>query len=139
MYFHAVFLILLCVGFPFVSTYVIEPLMMEMYGAASPVISEGNIAIMVIMICAVFVVPSINYLLTRNRKDKRVMVYMGGANSGDNKNFINAEGETKELQISNWYMTNWFGEDKLFGPSVAMAALIVVVFLCVIVGGGAHV
>lgn len=138
MYFHAVLLILLCVGFPFVSHYVIEPLMLEMYGAASPVISEGNIAIMVIMICAVFVVPSINYLLTRNRKDKRVMVYMGGANSGDNKNFINAQGETKELQISNWYMTNWFGEDKLFTPSVAVAALIVVVSLCVIVGGGMH-
>lgn len=139
MYFHAVLLILLCVGFPFVSKYVIEPLMMDMYGASSPVISEGNIAIMVIMICAVFVVPSINYLLTRNRKDKTVMVYMGGANSGDNKNFIDAEGETKELQISNWYMTNWFGEDKLFRPSVAVATMIVIIFLCVIVGGAVHV
>lgn len=135
MYFHAVLLILLCVGFPVVSSYVIEPLMMEMYGASSPVISEGNIAIMVIMICAVFVVPSVNYLLTRKRKDKTVMVYMGGANIGDNKNFIDAQGEAKELQVSNWYMTNWFHERKLFRPAVAAAALIVVVYLCVIVGG----
>lgn len=135
MYFHAVLLIMLCVGFPVVSRYVIEPLMMDMYGASSPVISEGNIAIMVIMICAIFVVPSINYLLTRNRKDKPVMVYMGGANIGDNKNFTDAQGEPKELQISNWYMTDWFGEDKLFGPAVAIGALILVIFLCVIVGG----
>lgn len=139
MYFHAVLLILLCVGFPIVSRYVIEPLMMDMYGASSPVISEGNIAIMVIMICAIFVVPSINYLLTRNRKDKPVMVYMGGANIGDNKNFIDAQGEPKELQISSWYMTNWFGEKKLFGPAVAIGALILVIFLCVIVGGAVHV
>jgi ech hydrogenase subunit A len=135
MYFHAILLILLCVGFPFTSKYVIEPLMNDMYGAYSPVISEGNIAIMVIMICAVFIVPSINYLLTRNRKDKEVMVYMGGANIGDNKNFIDAEGEAKELQVSNWYMTNWFGEDKLLKPAIAIGCLIIVIFLCVVVGG----
>ena len=139
MYFHAVLLILLCVGFPFVSKFVIEPLMNDMYGSSSPVISEGNIAIMVIMICAIFVVPSINYLLTRKRKDKTVMVYMGGANIGDNKNFIDAQGEAKELQISNWYMANWFGEDKLFRPAVAIGTLILVIFLCVIVGGAVNV
>lgn len=135
MYFHAILLILLCVGFPFTSKYVIEPLMYDMYGVSSPVISEGNIAIMVIMICAVFIVPSVNYLLTRKRNDKRVMVYMGGANTGDNKNFIDAAGESRELQVSNWYMTNWFGEDKLFKPAVAIGSLIVVLFLCVVVGG----
>lgn len=138
MYFHAIFLILLCVGFPFLSKYVIEPLMNDMYGSASPVISEGNIAIMVIMICAIFVVPSVNYLLTRNRKDKTVMVYMGGANTGDNKRFVDSQGDSKELQISNWYMTNWFGEDKLFRPAVAIGALILLIFLCVIVGGAVH-
>ena len=135
MYAHAVLLILLCVGFPILSKRVIEPLMMDMYGVSSPVLSEGNIAIMVIMICAIFVVPSINYFLTRNRIDKPVMVYMGGANVGDNKNFIDAQGESKELQISNWYMTNWFGEKKIFRLAVALSALIVVVLLCVIMGG----
>lgn len=76
MYFHAVLLILLCVGFPIVSKHVIEPMMLEMYGVSSPVLSEGNIAIMVIMVCAIFVVPTINYLLTRKVKDKPVIVYM---------------------------------------------------------------
>ena len=90
---------------------------------------------MVIMVCAIFVVPSINYLLTRKVKDKPVIVYMGGANVGDNKNFVDYAGEPKELQMSNWYLTDWFGEDKLFKPSVALATLILVVFLCVIIGG----
>lgn len=139
MYFHAMLLIVLCVGFPILSDYVIEPLMLEMYGVASPVISKGNIIIMVIMICAVFIVPTVNYMLTRNRIDKRAMAYMGGANAGDNINFIGAQGEPKELQVSNWYMTDWFGEDKLFRPAVAVGVLIVVLFLCVIVGGAIHV
>ena len=135
MYFHAILLIVLCVGFPILSKHVIEPMMFEMYGVSSPVLSEGNIAIMVIMVCAIFVVPSINYLLTRKVKDKPVIVYMGGANVGDNKNFVDYAGEPKELQMSNWYLTDWFGEDKLFKPSVALATLILVVFLCVIIGG----
>ena len=135
MYFHAVFLILLCVGFPIVSKHVIEPMMLDMYGVSSPVLSEGNIAIMVIMVCAIFVVPTINYLLTRKVKDQPVIVYMGGANAGDNKNFVDSEGEAKELQISNWYMGEWFGEDKIFRPSVAFGTLMLVIFLCVIIGG----
>lgn len=135
MYFHAILLIILCVGFPIVSKHVIEPMMFEMYGVSSPVLSEGNIAIMVIMVCAIFVVPFINYLLTRKVKEKTVIVYMGGANVGDNKNFVDYAGESKELQISNWYLTDWFGEDKLFKPSVAFGTLMLVVFLCVIIGG----
>lgn len=135
MYFHAVLLILLCVGFPIVSTHVIEPMMLDMYGVSSPVLSEGNIAIMVIMVCAIFVVPTINYLLTRKVKDQPVIVYMGGANAGDNKNFVDSEGEAKELQLSNWYMREWFGEEKIFRPSVAFGTLMLVIFLCVIIGG----
>lgn len=135
MFMHAGLLILLCIGFPLISSRVIEPLMLEMYGVSSPVLSEGNIAIMMIMVCAVFIVPTINYILTKKMSDKTVIVYMGGANAGDNKNFIDSTGESKELQISNWYMPYWFGEDKVFKPAVATGTLIIVVFLGVILGG----
>ena len=63
------------------------------------------------------------------------MVYMGGANIGDNKNFIDSMGESKELQVSSWYMTDWFGEDKLFKPAVVVGTFIILIFLCVVVGG----
>jgi ech hydrogenase subunit A len=135
MYFHAVLLIALCIGFPFLSKYIIEPLMKDMYGFSNAVISQGNIVIMVIMICAIFIVPFVNYLLTRNRNDQQVMVYMGGANVGDNKHFIDASGGEKELQVSNWYMTNWFGEDKLFAPAVVVGIFIIVIFMSVVIGG----
>lgn len=135
MFFHALMLIALCVGFPFLSRHIIEPLMMDMYGFSSPVISEGNIIIMVVMICAVFIVPMINYLITRHTVDKEVLAYMGGVNSGDNKNFNDAVGNPKELQVSNWYLEDYLGEKKLFTPSVIIGAFIIVVHLCVVIGG----
>lgn len=135
MFFHALMLIALCVGFPYLSRHIIEPLMMDMYGFSSPVISEGNIIIMVVMICAVFIVPMINYLITRHTVDKEVLAYMGGVNSGDNKNFNDAVGNPKELQVSNWYLEDYLGEKKLFTPSVIIGAFIIVVHLCVVIGG----
>ena len=51
------------------------------------------------------------------------MVYMGGANTGDNKNFVDSMGESKELEVASWYMADWFGEDKLFKPAVAVGSL----------------
>lgn len=135
MFFHAFLLIALCVGFPLLSKHIIEPLMMDMYGFSSPVISEGNIIIMVVMVCALFVVPMVSYLLTRHSVDKEVLAYMGGVNSGDDKNFNDSVGNPKELQVSNWYLEDYLGEKKLFTPSVIIGAFIIVVHLCVVIGG----
>lgn len=135
MYFHAVLLIVLCIGFPIISEHVIEPMMAFMYGVSSPVITGGNLVIMVMMIVAIFIVPCINYLWTRNSKDKESIIYMGGANAGDNKHFINSFGDEQELHVSNWYMMDWFGEDKLLKPTVWFSSIVLVIFLCVIIGG----
>lgn len=135
MFFHAGLLILLCIGFPFLSKYVIEPLMVDMYGVSSPVLSNGNIIIMCIMICAIFIVPAINYAWSKNFKEKSVLVYMGGANAGDNVNFIDYKGESKELEMRNWYMLDWINEDKLMKIFCATSGVVVVVFICMIVGG----
>jgi ech hydrogenase subunit A len=37
--------------------------------------------------------------------------------------------------MSNWYMTDYFGEDKLLAPSIAISAIIVIVMLIIVVGG----
>ena len=135
MFFHAILLVALCVCFPLVSKYVVLPLTGEMYGNASAVISQGNIIVMVIMIVALLVIPTFCYLLTRNAGVKEVMAYMGGDNAGDNVRFLDSVGEPKELQVSNWYMEDVFGEKKLFTPSVIISTLIILVLLCTIVGG----
>ncbi len=135
MFFHAALLILLCIGFPFLSKYIIEPLMVDMYGVSSPVLSDGNIIIMCIMICAIFIVPAINYALSKKFMDDPVLVYMGGANAGDNKNFIDYKGENKELEMRNWYLLDWINEAKLMKLFEIAGAVVIVVFICTIVGG----
>lgn len=135
MFVHAVLLIGLCLTFPLISTFAVEPMMMDMYGYSSAVISDTNIIIMVIMVVAIFLVPTICYFFTRNWVDKEVMAYMGGANVGDNERFVGANGEPKPLRVSNWYIENWFGDDKLFNPSIIISVLIIVIYFGLIVGG----
>lgn len=135
MFIHAALVIALCLGFPLISSRVVIPFMTDVFGSADPVLTSGNIIIMMIMVGTVFVVPIVNYLMTRKVKEKQVIAYMGGANVGDNKNFVDSFGDEKELQVSNWYMQNWFGEKKLFLPAVLFSTLLIIGFLCLIIGG----
>ena len=94
-----------------------------------------NIIVMVIMIIAILIVPTFSYLATKKTGAKQVLAYMGGDNAGDNVNFIDAVGESKELKVSNWYLENVFGEKKLFTPSLIISTLIIVVLMSTVVGG----
>lgn len=135
MFLHAILVIALCVTYPFISRYVIEPMLMEMYGNADPVLSYDNFVIMIIMVVAVFVVPMVNFISSKMFKQTEALAYMGGANAGDNEHFVDSMGESKELKIASWYMEDWFGEKKLLRPATLLAILYVVVMICIIVGG----
>jgi ech hydrogenase subunit A len=63
------------------------------------------------------------------------MAYMGGANVGDNRNFIDAMGDSKELKVSNWYLDDWFGEKKLLKPAIWIGIAIILIFLALVIGG----
>ena len=60
MFFHAVLVIALILGFPWLSENVLKPLTEMMYGEAKQVISYQNIIIMIILLVGIFVVPAIN-------------------------------------------------------------------------------
>ena len=71
-----------------VSTYLIEPFLMEMYHQYAPnLIGTGNLYIMIMMPCTILVLPIAVRILTLGKKNKIVMSYMGGANAGDDRNF----------------------------------------------------
>ena len=60
---------------------------------------------------------------------------MGGANAGDNFNFISSTGDPKEMHISNFYMEDIMGECKLFKPAIMISTVIIIVYLILVVGG----
>ena len=135
MMIHALLVVFLCFGFPAISQHMIIPMLKDMFGASSQVLSEGNIYIMLIMIAAVFVVPLLNYCVTRNVKEKEVIAYMGGINSGNNEDFVDSFGEEKQLKVSNWYMEDWFGEKRLLRPSIWIGIVVLILYLCIVLGG----
>ena len=135
MFFHAVMMIALILGFPWLSANVLKPMTNEMFGTDVQVISYQNIIIMIVLLVGVFVIPFINYLLTKNSKAKQVITYMGGANCGDNFNFVSSTGDPKEMHISNFYMEDIMGEKKLFTPAIMISTFIIIVYMIIVIGG----
>lgn len=135
MFLHAILLVVACIAYPVITRSAIEPYIQEMYGSSTQVISSTNMTVMIIFLIAIVVIPTICYLFSKGVKDEPVLAYMAGENTGDNKHFLDARGEEKELVAANWYMTDWFGEDKVFKPSVIIGTVIIIVCLCMVIGG----
>ena len=69
------------------------------------------------------------------QKNKLVMSYMGGANAGDDRNFTDSFGEEKHMSLANWYMPDYFGENKLLLPSMVLAAGALIILMIMTIGG----
>ncbi|WP_033153313.1 NADH-quinone oxidoreductase subunit L [Pseudobutyrivibrio ruminis] len=135
MFFHAFMMLALILGFPWLSKHVLKPLSNDMFGTATQVISYQNMVIMIVLLVGIFVVPFVNYVLTKGQKAKQVITYMGGANAGDNFNFVSATGDPKEMHIANFYMEDIMGEKKLFTPAIMISTFIIIVYMIIVIGG----
>lgn len=132
---HAVLMIALCVLFPALSTYYVEPLLVEMFGASSAALPSKLLYILIVVIVVIFAVPLIAYRATKNMPTNQKISYMSGINRGNNRDFTDSMGEAKELQLSNWYFKNFVGQRKLMTPSSLIAAAFIIVMLSMIIGG----
>ncbi|MHB1484273.1 MAG: NADH-quinone oxidoreductase subunit 5 family protein [Saccharofermentanales bacterium] len=129
-------MIALCISFPLASKYLVEPFLGDMFHETIPaIISKGNINIMLLMLCAIVILPFAVRFLTFGKKNKVVISYMGGANSGDDRHFIDSFGNDKAMYLTNWYMDDYFGERKILKPSVYLSSAGLVTFLIVVIGG----
>ena len=132
---HAVLMVLLCLLFPVISKVFVEPLMLEMFGVYVSVLPVSVMYMLVILICFIFAVPMIAYAYTRRMQTSRKLSYMNGVNEGDNVSFTDSFGEPKKLVMSNWYFKNFFGQRKLMVPCEVITTAVIIVELCIIIGG----
>ena len=132
---HAGCTLLLCLLFPLLAKNVVDPIIMELFGEAHDVLSMSVLTTMAVMLVSVIFVPALMFLITRSARSQIVPIYMGGANEGDNTYFVNSYGEPEHLYLSNWYLRFDFGMRRLMRPSVIVATGVLVVMLCVIIGG----
>lgn len=127
--------------FPVISKKVILPVLVQMFGTViSSVISEGDMQIMIIMLAMIAVLPIAMRLVKFVRRDdieKETLIYMNGANSGDDSRFVNSYGDAEKTTMSNWYMSQWFSDEKIMKPCLAIASFMIIMFLIWAITGGA--
>lgn len=133
---HSVIMVALCISFPLLSTYFIEPFLANMFHTVMPpIIGAGNMTIMIMMMCLIVILPLMGRLLTFGKKNKMTMSYMGGANTGDDRNFTDSMGQPKKMYLANWYMSEMFGESKILNLCLIFSAAALVILMVVAIGG----
>jgi ech hydrogenase subunit A len=109
---HVGLVILISLGFPFVSQYALLPYLDGVFSGGltesqSMALSSDNMLIMVILVALIIVLPLLFYGHTKKRI---VPLYMAGANEGDNLTFYGSMGKDVPVSLRNWYMEGIFKE-----------------------------
>jgi ech hydrogenase subunit A len=126
----AVSTVLVCLALPLISSGIINPYIKDMFGDV-PVPDTFNIVItFLIMVGLLILLPlGLFYFGFINKDYRRVGIYLGGANV-DDVTFEGAMASTQTIQLKNYYLEKYFGEDRLFNVGV----LISLTLLCVMFG-----
>lgn len=133
---HAVLMIALCLTFPYIAKYLLQPMLHELYGKTiASVLSMSDMMIMVLMLVAVFVIPVIGNFFVKTIKVTKSNDYMAGVNVGDDEHFIDSFDNEKALGISNWYFRDIVDEKKWMFAMYWIGAAIIIICMILSVGG----
>nr|WP_284738391.1 proton-conducting transporter membrane subunit [Methanoculleus sp. CWC-02] len=108
--------------FPVISSTLIEPYVLAIYGVTA-LLAQANVAIMLLMMALLLILP-ISFLLFR-RSAKHLPAYMGGRPATPDLHFAGSLGLTREAQTRNYYLTEYFGEAKLFLPGMVVCTILI--------------
>jgi len=104
-------LVIICaLIFPLISSVLIEPYVMQIYGKTT-LLPLANLTIMILMMGLLLFMP-FTMLLYRSAP-KHIGPYMSGRPT-DGHVFSGSLGMSREVVLSNYYMERYFGEDKIF-------------------------
>jgi ech hydrogenase subunit A len=127
LYILAVSTVVVCLAFPWVSSGLIDPYLAERFRTI-PVPDTFNVLmIFVIMLGLVILLPvGLFYFAFVNKDYKRVGTYLGGGNL-DDVTFEGAMASTRTIELKNYYLQKYFGENVLFNAGVFVALTLVVI------------
>lgn len=130
LYFLAVVTVGTCLLFPLISTALIEPYVIEVYGKTATM-AHGNFVIMTIMLAmiALFPLSFLNY----GRKVKVMDAYLGGANMGSSIQFQGSTGVVQDVSMANYYFGDFLDEKRLIRAGVLMGMGLLLYLLGLIV------
>lgn len=146
--------ILLCFVYPLISDFAVIPYVQNAFNgslnrlgaplsvgmsstADQPVaaINTEDFVIMGVMLICMCILPlSMRYV--NSIQERRVMSYMSGFNSGDDRSFYDSRGEEKGQFLANWYMQDVFGEKKIIAPCLVITAAFLIAMMTACSIGG---
>jgi len=114
----AVVTVAVSLGFPFISFHVINPYLTELFGTIPVVDSFNVLMVSVIMLGLLIILPlGLLYYAFIDKNYKRVGTYLGGGNI-DNTTFEGAMASVRTIELKNYYLENYFGEEHLINVGV---------------------
>ncbi|MBQ9022592.1 MAG: NADH-quinone oxidoreductase subunit L [Eubacterium sp.] len=132
---HAVLMVALCVLFPVLSIFFVDPLLVEQFGQATQALPTGLLYILIFTVCLVFLVPFIARSAGKNTDKSMKMSYMNGINTGTNTEFVDALGNPKQLELANSYFVNAAGLKRWMAPCQMIALVVLIVMMSIVLGG----
>jgi ech hydrogenase subunit A len=123
---HALMTIAICLLFPFVSTFMVEPYISNLYGK-SVGIGTGNYVIMTIMVAMIILLPVIYFFFQKRQSLVRGSAYMGGRNETPDRVIEGSLGRKFEVTLKNYYLENIFGEKLHMRIGVIVTILVILV------------
>lgn len=132
---HAVLMVGLCVLLPIISVNYVDPLLVEMFGEYTDVLSMAILWLLVVVIIFVFAVPVIAFRYNRDVATNIKLSYMSGINTGNNTRFVDSMGNEKKLWLSNPYFTETIKPDRTMFFSQIFALGWIIILVCMIIGG----
>ncbi len=136
MYPLAVAAIILCIVYPFVSSGIVGPYLLRVFGLDGvQLISTGDFIIMGIMVICMCLLPVMMKAVNKE-SDRQVLSYMSGFNTGDDRSFYDSMGETRKQELTNWYMGDIFGEAKILKPCLGISAAFLITMMAIGIMGG---
>lgn len=128
-------MILLCLLFPLLARQVVNPIVLQLFGQTTEVLSMSELSTMVIMVVSILIVPLVMFLISRSAPRDYVPTYMCGINEGDNAHFTDSFGEPRQQYLSNWYLRFEMGRRRLLKPSEILSASVLIVVFALLLGG----
>ncbi len=115
--------VVVCLIFPLISSVLIEPFVMNIYGQTTR-LAQANLTIMLMMLCLLMIMPF--SMLFYRKGVKPAPPYMGGRPMDDPMHFAGSMGVSREVVLSNYYLEKTFGEERLFmiGASLCWGLLL---------------
>ena len=110
LYLLTALVVIVCLIFPLISSTLIEPFVMQIYGETTR-LAQANLTIMIFMLGLLVIMP---FSMLFFRQDQTMAPpYMGGRTTEGDMKFAGSLGMSRDLVLSNYYMQNYFDEEKI--------------------------